>query len=129
MEQKLAQSKNLSQKDKGPAYSALLSQTLSNSSGRALANDLHFLVDALVTQDCAGLVVGRQVLTELVKALKDGVVKDREIKKHIVKDTLAISQPRLVSYEEQVCKKIYSSRAFYRHKFRSMICVFSWLIS
>ena len=102
MDQKLVQIRSLGQKDKGPAYLSLLSQIFSNTNGRAVASDLHALVDALVTQDGATLVVARQVLTELVKNLSEGIIKDREIKKQIIKDTLAITQPRLVSYEEQV---------------------------
>ena len=76
MDQKLAQIKALSQKDKGPAYLSLLSQTLSNSNGRAVVNETNALIDALVTQDGATLVVARQVLAELVKNLSEGVVKD-----------------------------------------------------
>lgn len=108
MDQKLAQLRTLSQKDKAPAYILLLTQTLDQANGAALVSEIHKLVDALVAQDHAGLVVARQVLAELVKNLNEGTIKNREVKKQIVKDTLTIAQPRLVSYEEQVSAVLLS---------------------
>ncbi|OBZ70205.1 COP9 signalosome complex subunit 4 [Grifola frondosa] len=83
MEAKLTQLASLSQKDKASAY------------------HIHILIDNVVNQD-VNIVVGRHVLSELVKALADGVIKDAELRKRIVEDTLATVQPRIVSYEEQV---------------------------
>lgn len=102
MENKLAQFSSLSQKDKGPAYLSLLQDILSRSNPTTLVSDLHVLVDTVVNQDNVGLVVGRQVLSELVKILGESVIKDADLRKRIVEDTLATIQPRIVSYEEQV---------------------------
>ncbi len=102
MDQKLEQLQSLSQKDKPQAYSSLLTQTLAQANEGAIAGDVHRLLDAVITHDHGGLVVGRQVLAELVKSLSEGAVKDREVRKQIVKDALAYAQPRLVSFEEQV---------------------------
>ncbi|KIM90828.1 hypothetical protein PILCRDRAFT_811315 [Piloderma croceum F 1598] len=102
MESKLAQFASLSQKDKAPAYLSLLPEILSRSNPSAIATDLHSLVDTVVNQDSVGLVVGRQVLSELVKSLGGGIIKDNELRKRIVEDTLATVQPRITSYEEQV---------------------------
>lgn len=102
MDTKLAQFAALSQKDKGPAYLSLLSEILSRQNQSTIGPDLHTLVDTVVNPDNVGLVVGRQVLSELVKALGEGVIKDAELRKDIVKHTLDVAQPRLVSYEEQV---------------------------
>jgi COP9 signalosome complex subunit 4 len=102
MESKLTQISSLTQKDKGPAFIALISEILSGS-GPNVAKDLHTLVDTVVNQDSVGLVVGRQVLSELVKSLGEGVIQDAEVRKRVVEDTLQTVQPRIVSYEEQVC--------------------------
>lgn len=102
MESRLAQFASLSQKDKAPAYLSLLPEILSRPNASAIASDLHLLVDTVVNQDSVGLVVGRQVLSELVKSLGSGTIKDAELRKRIVEDTLATTQPRIVSYEEQV---------------------------
>jgi len=101
MESKLAQISSLTQKDKGPAFIALISEIFS-SSGPNVAKDLHTLVDTVVNQDSVGLVVGRQVLSELVKSLGEGVIQDADVRKRVVEDTLQTVQPRIVSYEEQV---------------------------
>jgi COP9 signalosome complex subunit 4 len=101
MEAKLTQFSTLSQKDKGPAFISLIPEILSQS-GPSVAKDLHTLVDTVVNQDSGGLVVGRQVLSELVKILGEGGIKDIDLRKRVVEDTLATVQPRIVSYEEQV---------------------------
>ena len=101
MEAKLNQFSSLSQKDKGPAFISLISEILSQSDTE-VSKDLHTLVDTVVNQDNVGLVVGRQVLSELVKILGEGAIKDLELRKRVVVDTLATVQPRIVSYEEQV---------------------------
>ena len=101
MEAKLIQISSLSQKDKGPAFVSLIPDILSQP-GPSLAKDLHALVDTVVNQDSVGLVVGRQVLSELVKILGEGAIKDVDLRKRVVEDTLETVQPRIVSYEEQV---------------------------
>ncbi|PPQ75130.1 hypothetical protein CVT26_012091 [Gymnopilus dilepis] len=96
MEAKLAQFSTLSQKDKGPAYISLIPQILAQPP-ETIAKDLHTLVDTVVNQDAGGLVVGRQVLSELVKVLGEGAIKDVELRKRVVEDTLATVQPRIVN--------------------------------
>ncbi|KAG6844911.1 hypothetical protein H0H87_002610 [Tephrocybe sp. NHM501043] len=98
----LTQISALSQKDKGPAFIALIPEILSRHDPSTLVADLHKLVNTVVNQDSIGLVVGRQVLSELVKILGEGSIKDVELRKRVVKDTLDTVQPRIVSYEEQV---------------------------
>lgn len=102
MQSQLAQYSALSQKDKGPAFISLLQEIISRSDQSTIATDLHSVVDTVVNQESVGLVVGRQVLSELVKILGDGVIKDTDLRKRVVEDTLATVEPRIVSYEEQV---------------------------
>ncbi|KAJ7283619.1 hypothetical protein C8J57DRAFT_1432677 [Mycena rebaudengoi] len=102
METKLQSLSSLNQKDKGPAFIAIIHEILSRPDQSAVAPDIHTLVDTVVNQDSVGLVVGRQVLSELVKILGEGAVKHPELRKSLVEDTLATIQPRIVSYEEQV---------------------------
>jgi COP9 signalosome complex subunit 4 len=101
MDQKLAQLSTLNQKDKGTAYLSLLSRIFTSQGGNNIARDLHVLVDHLINQD-AGIIAGRQVLTELVKSLTSATIPDRELRKAIVEDILSIIQLRATSYEEQV---------------------------
>src|ERR1700710_2517056 len=98
MDKKLAQLSSLSQKDKGPAFIALLPDILANPEPSTVVADLHSLVHTVVNQDNIGLVVGRQVLSELVRLLGDGAIQDKELSKRVVEDTLATVQPRIVSY-------------------------------
>ncbi|GLB33845.1 putative PCI domain containing protein [Lyophyllum shimeji] len=102
MDSQLAQILTLSQKDKGPAFINLIPGILARPDHSAVVADLHKLVDTVVNQDSVGLVVGRQVLSELVKILGEGSIKDVELRKRVVQDTLTTVQPRIVSYEEQV---------------------------
>ncbi|KAL6300798.1 hypothetical protein BKA93DRAFT_800404 [Sparassis latifolia] len=101
MESRLAQITVLNQKDKTSAYQSILAEVLSRPDQAELAKDIHTIVETVV-QDNVGLIIGRQVLSELVKALAEGAVKNNELRKRVVEDTLATVQPRLVSYEEQV---------------------------
>jgi COP9 signalosome complex subunit 4 len=101
MDDKLAQLSALPQKDRGAAFIALIHDILARTDQSTVAADLHSLVNTVVNQDSVGLVVGRQVLSELVKILGDGAVKSPELRKTIVEGTLATIQPRIVSYEEQ----------------------------
>ncbi|KIY49212.1 hypothetical protein FISHEDRAFT_41707 [Fistulina hepatica ATCC 64428] len=99
MSARLASFASLPQKDKGPAYISLIPDILSQSDPSA---GLHLLVDTVANQDSTGLVVGRQVLAEVVKVLGDGTIKDMALCRRLVEDTLQTIQPRVVSYEEQV---------------------------
>jgi COP9 signalosome complex subunit 4 len=102
MEKKLAQHSTLNQKDKGPAFISLIPEILAREDHDTVVADLHLLLDTVVNQDNVGLVVGRQVLSELVKTLGEGTIKDMQLRKRLVEDTLSAVQPRIVSYEEQV---------------------------
>ena len=102
MDSRLAQLASLSQRDKGPAYVVVLNDLFTNQSSPSFLGDLHTLVDTVVNQDAGGLVVGRQVVSELVKAVTEGIVQDPEVKKQILQDTLNLVQPKIVSYEEHV---------------------------
>ena len=102
MDQKLAQLSTLNQKDKGTAYLSLLSSLFSSQGNANIAHDIHALVDHLINQD-AGIIAGRQVLTELVKGLTSANIPDTELRKAIVEDVLSVVQLRATSYEEQVC--------------------------
>lgn len=102
MDVKLSQLTSLSQRDKLPAYSAVLSELLSRPDQSTFPADIRVLVDHVVNQESVGLVVGRQILSDLTKALGDKVIHDPAIRKEIARSTLDTIQPRLVSYEEQV---------------------------
>lgn len=106
MDSKLANAAKLAQKDKGPAFISLIPEILSNPNPTQLAGDLHQLVDTLVNQESVGLVVGRQVLSELVKLFgeQNSQITNSDLRKRVIEDTLSIVQPRIVSYEEQVCR-------------------------
>jgi len=101
MEAQVAQLASLSQKDKVSAYLSLLSQTLSRPDLSSAPADIHVIVDSAVNEASASLVVGRQVLAELVKNIESGAIKDHDLRKQVVQDTLAILE-RAASYEEQV---------------------------
>jgi COP9 signalosome complex subunit 4 len=101
MDQKLAQLSVLNQKDKGPAYLSLLSSIFSSQGNANIANDIHALIDHLINQD-AGIIAGRQVLTELIKGLTSTAIPNTELRKAIVEDVLSVVQLRATSYEEQV---------------------------
>lgn len=102
MDQKLAQLRTINQKDKAQKCILLLDQALSQSDPASVTRDVHKIIEAALTQDHIGPVPARQVLSELVNRLGEGRVKDRDAKKQIVEDTIAIAQPRIVSFEEQV---------------------------
>lgn len=109
MESKLAQYSALPQKDKGLAFISLIPEVLAQTDP---ARDIHTLVDTLINHDNVGLVVGRQVLSELVKVLGEGAIQDHDLRKRVVEETLATVLPRIVSYEEQVTLKLPSYRHF-----------------
>lgn len=87
-------------KDRTANCLALLSDVLAQPS-HAVPGPLHELVENVVSQD-SGVVVGRQLIVELVRAIDQGVIVDPDVRKRVIRDTLALLQPRIVSYEEQV---------------------------
>lgn len=96
------------QKDKSTAYSELL-QTILNLPQNQIPAALLTYVSLIVNRDQPGIVVARQVLSELVAALEKNKVEDRETRKKLIEDVLDTLQPRLVSYEEQVSHMLPSS--------------------
>lgn len=101
MEAKLSHLTTLPSKDQANGYLSLLSDTVAQADQSNMARDIHLLID-FVTQDHVNIVIGRPVLAELVKALDEKRVGDRETRKVIVEDCLRIVQPRLTRFEEQV---------------------------
>ena len=110
MESRLAQLAPLPQKDKAAGYQALLNELLTREDQTGLDRDIHLLVEN-VLQESVGLVIGRLVLTELVKALSEGRIQNTQLRKTIVKDVLELIQPRIVTYEEQVSMRSHSEDA------------------
>ncbi|PBL02595.1 hypothetical protein ARMGADRAFT_981324 [Armillaria gallica] len=100
MEGKLAVIASLGQKDKAPALSSLLQETISTQNQPSFTTDLHTIVESVVNQD--NLLIGRQILTDVVKALTHASIGNHDIRKNAVEDTLAVVLPKIVSYEEQV---------------------------
>ncbi len=80
MESKLAQYSLLTQKDKGPAFISLIFEIVAQPDPALISKDIHTLVDTLINQDNIGLVVSRQVLSELVKILGGSTFKNHELK-------------------------------------------------
>lgn len=102
MEGRLEQAAALGQKDKGPAFISLINEIISRSDQSTVARDIPTLVGFVVNQESVGLVVGRQVLSELVRIVGDGTISDPEVRKRVVQETIETTQPKIVSYEEQV---------------------------
>ncbi|CUA69074.1 COP9 signalosome complex subunit 4 [Rhizoctonia solani] len=88
------------QKDKSSAYSELLQNILNLPQDQVPAALLVY-VGLIVNRDQPGIVVARQVLSELAGALEKNKIEDREARKKVIQDVLDTLQPRLVSYEEQ----------------------------
>jgi COP9 signalosome complex subunit 4 len=122
MENRLSQLATLSQKDKGPAYLSLLSDILTRPDQSSVSKDLQALLSHVLNQESVGLVVGRQVLSELVKALDEGAIKSKGLHREIVQETLSAIRPRIASYEEQVRPKPAQVGLAPEIVFRQMLC-------
>lgn len=91
------------------AYLALLSGTLAAADTASVIPQLALFVDAIVA-DQQPQVVARQVLDKFVEELaavkqNDGQgVRDRETRKDLMSAVLVKVQPKVVTFEEQVCK-------------------------
>jgi COP9 signalosome complex subunit 4 len=96
------------QKDKSTAYSELL-QNILNQPQDQISPALLTYVGLIINRDQPGIVVARQVLSELVDALENKKLEDTEVRKKLIEDILETLQPRLVSYEEQVSHTIHNS--------------------
>ncbi len=115
MEGKLSVIASLGQKDKAPALSSLLQETISTQNQPSFTTDLHTFVESVVNQD--NLLIGRQILTDVVKALTHASIGNHNIRKNAVEDTLAVVLPKIVSYEEQVClRNRFPSATPHHHK-------------
>lgn len=106
MDAKLSQLQSIGQKDKAQAYLSLLTESLSQSDGAAIARDVHAILQNALTQTHVGQVVQRQVLGTLAERLASGVIRDSALKKRIVEDAIGIAQPSgnvpAQHFEEQV---------------------------
>ncbi|PVF96330.1 hypothetical protein CPB86DRAFT_737013 [Serendipita vermifera] len=97
MDQELAQLAGVTvQRTKATGYLSLLEKNLNNK------ENVIKIVREVVTQDHVGLVIGRQVISELVKNLETKQIADDDTRRYIIQSTLDILQPRIVSYDEQV---------------------------
>ena len=114
MDQRLKGLAALQQRDKVTAYSNLLQESLSTQAP-SLIHDLGLIVSNVVNDEQVGLVVARQVLNDLVKSVEDGAIKDMEAQKSLIRKTLEVLQPRLVSFEEQVRSMCKFSTFFLSH--------------
>jgi COP9 signalosome complex subunit 4 len=99
MEAQLRELLSLQQRDKAPAYTALLRRCLDNK--QSSNDDICLLITTVVNEDHVGLVVARQVLNELQESLPK-LDRTREIKQDLIQRVLRVLQPRLVSFEEYV---------------------------
>ncbi|BGP26256.1 COP9 signalosome complex subunit 4 [Rhodotorula toruloides] len=99
MDAELERISNLPQKDKSQAYLALLDQTLSSS--KSLPTDLSQWLSVVVGSDFPQ-IVARQVLDGYVAKLPE--IRDRETRKELLNRSVQLLQPRVTSFEEQLCK-------------------------
>jgi COP9 signalosome complex subunit 4 len=88
---------SLQQRDKAPAYTALLRRSLHDEG--CPSDDICLLISTVVNEEQIGLVVARQVLDELSKAIPE-IRKSRAWKQELIQSILRVLQPRLVSFEE-----------------------------
>ncbi|GAA6020825.1 hypothetical protein JCM11491_004666 [Sporobolomyces phaffii] len=102
MDAELSRISGLAQKDKSQAYSSLLSRTLSSwsSSPAALAPDLDRFVSTVVASDFPQ-IVARQVLQDYVHQVVE--IVDRDVRKEVMRTSLHQLQPRVNSFEQEVC--------------------------
>lgn len=98
------------QKDKIKGYQDLLATILQESTDEAAIRQRleHFISAA--TEDSAGLVVSRQVLTDFTSAVDSASNISAENKKGIYRHALDKVQGRVVSFEEQVCEASIMSK-------------------
>ncbi|GAA6009923.1 uncharacterized protein JCM10292_001037 [Rhodotorula paludigena] len=98
MDAELQRIGTLPQKDKSQAYLSLLEQTIASSSD--LATDLSQWLSVVAAADFPQ-IVARQVLEGFVARVQ--TIADREQKKKVYATSLELLQPRITSFEEQVC--------------------------
>lgn len=83
------------QRNKAQGYQTLLEENLKNK------ENVIKIVKNVVTQDHVGLVIGRQIISDLVKALETKQISDDDARRDIIQQTLEILQPKVVSFDEQ----------------------------
>lgn len=104
LDESLATLSALSQKDKATGYVELLRSLI--SAQPPSPSDIGKLVNNVVTQDHVGLVVARQVLGELLKALEEEPLKSNmDLQRKVIEVSLESIQ-RSVSFQEQVSKGV-----------------------
>ncbi|GAA5823014.1 hypothetical protein JCM3770_005379 [Rhodotorula araucariae] len=101
MDVELARISTLPQKDKSQAYLALLSSTLTSPASPATLESSLAQWLATVTAADFPQIVARQVLEGFVAQL--GAIEDRETRKGVLRGALEMLQPRVTSFEEQIC--------------------------
>jgi COP9 signalosome complex subunit 4 len=97
MERQLRDLLSLQQRDKAPAYTTLLQRSLGDEN--CSSTDISLFISTVVNEEQVGLVVARQVLNELTKAIPE-IRRPREWKQEMIQNVLRVLQPRLVSFEE-----------------------------
>lgn len=75
----------------------ILEKELASPSSAAIPSLVHAVV-----RDNVGAVVSQAVLSEVVKRLSDGTVKDADVRKRCIEGVLEALSGRVVNYEEQV---------------------------
>ncbi|GAA5847919.1 hypothetical protein JCM9279_003491 [Rhodotorula babjevae] len=101
MDSELSRIASLPQKDRTAAYLSLLSTTLTSASSLpAVESDLAQWLGTVSAPDFPQ-IVARQVLDGFVAQLTE--VSDRETRKGLLKGALELLQPRVTSFEEQIC--------------------------
>lgn len=86
------------QKDKANAYCNLLGTTVS-ARPNPKTSDVEAIIAAAVAETT---VVARQVLSELVKLLREQKFEDGEVLQAMLKGSLAVISARGVTFDEQV---------------------------
>ena len=102
MNDALTRLSQLAPKEKPSAYSELVSRLISaaNQSTSWSSDDVGRLVQTVITDEHAGLVVGKQVVGDLVKRL--GEITDSNVRAEFIRSILSVLQTASVGYEEQV---------------------------
>jgi len=128
IDEQLATIANSSQKDQSAAYTDVLKQLVTSPSPSP--SEIKKVSFAVANDNNVAIVVGRQVIAELVKLIEGDVLdKDKEVKKQIIQDTLESIQPRIITYEEQVSINVSITIRVFNHPYgRLYLCGLCWQI-
>jgi len=108
MEASLAAVQAQPQARRTDAFLSLLSTTLSSETSPNVTQELYLFVQAVISE-ASGLVVSRQVLADFVKALSTfaaPALKEPEVKRNVIEQSIELLTPRVVTYEEQVSPRV-----------------------